>query len=81
MALPKLDTASLAPRPPPTLLERLKSLDLKLNPYGPVLGNLFLFILCTSVGAFIMVAVVTASLCGIGFALFMLVQGAKVAMS
>jgi hypothetical protein len=81
MGLPKLDTASLAPRPPPTLLERLKSLDSKLNPYGPVLERLFIFILCTSAGAFAIVAVVTALLYGTGFALFILVQGAKMAMS
>ncbi|KFY85129.1 hypothetical protein V500_08694 [Pseudogymnoascus sp. VKM F-4518 (FW-2643)] len=81
MALPKLKTASLAPPPPPTLLDRLNSLDANLRVYGPVLQRLFEFTMLTSLGTLAIVAVATALLGGSGFALYLLVQGAKMAIS
>lgn len=81
MALPKLKTASLAPPPPPTLLDKLNSLDAKLKVYGPVLKRLFEFTMLTSLGTLAIVAVATALLGGSGLALYLLVQVAKMAIS
>jgi hypothetical protein len=81
MALPKLETASIAPRPPPTLLEKLSRLDASFQTYGPILVRCFEFITLTSLGALAIIAVVTALLGGIGLALFLLVQGVKLVLT
>lgn len=81
MALPKLETASIAPRPPATLLEKLRRLDASFQTYGPILTRCFEFITLTSLGALAIVAVVTALLGGTVFALFLLVQGVKLVLS
>lgn len=80
MALPKLETASHVP-PSPTRREKLKRFDADLEAYGPILGRFFEFTLLASLGALAIVAAVTALLFGVGFALYLLVQGTKTAIS
>ncbi|KFY65758.1 hypothetical protein V496_02364 [Pseudogymnoascus sp. VKM F-4515 (FW-2607)] len=81
MAAPKLETACIAPRPPPTRLEQLNRLDENTKAYTPALQNLFTFILVTSLAAIVIVGAVALLLGSIGLALFLLYQGAKKAMN
>lgn len=81
MAIPKLETASIAPPPPPTRLEKLNCFDATIRAYTPALQSLFQFIVGASLGGLLIVAVVTFLILGVGFALFVLVQGPKVAIS
>lgn len=81
MAAPKLETACIAPRPPPTRLEQLNRLDTITQAYTPALQNLFGFIVLTSLAAIVIVGAVTLLLGSIGLALFLMYHGVKIAMS
>lgn len=81
MVLPKLDTATLAPRPPPTFQDKLNRLSATINASGPALGDLFIMTLSMLLGALVIVGAVTGLLYGTGFAIFVLVWGAKKAIS
>jgi hypothetical protein len=81
MVLPKLDTATLAPRPPPTFQDKLNRLSATINASGPALGDLFIMTLSMLLGALVIVGAVTGLLYGTGFAIFVLVRGAKKAIS
>lgn len=81
MALPKLETASLAPPPPPTRLEQLNRLNADIKAYTPALQNLFSFALGASIAASVMVGAATMLLFSIGAGLFALYNGAKMAVN
>jgi hypothetical protein len=80
MALPRLETASIAPRPPPTFLEQLQRLNENVKESTPALQELFGFAVGALLGAVLVVGLVTLLLLSIGAALFALYQGAKTAM-
>jgi hypothetical protein len=72
MALPKLETASIAPPPPPTRLEQLQRFNANIKVCTPALQELFGFAIGALLGAVLVVALVTLFIFSIGAALFAL---------